>query len=100
MSRFLVPMLVLVACSAPPPPPPVDVLPFDEASPTAAPDPTKFGPYPVGVRTVTFEDTGRRKPDGSPRLLVTEIWYPAVQSTRGQPTVEYDIFQVFTPAQL
>ena len=100
MLRFLSTLvLVLAACSAPPPPPPVDVLPFEEASPTAAPDPTKFGPYPVGVRTVTFEDTGRRKPDGSPRLLVTEIWYPAVQSTRGQPTVDYDILQVFTPAQ-
>lgn len=91
--------LVASACSAPVPPPPEDLLPFEEASATAAPDPTKPGPYPVGVRTVTFEDTGRRKPDGSPRLLVTEIWYPAVQATRGQPTVDYDIFQVFTPEQ-
>lgn len=91
--------LVASACSAPVPPPPEDQLPFEEASATAAPDPTKPGPYPVGVRTVTFEDTGRRKPDGSPRLLVTEIWYPAVQATRGQPTVDYDIFQVFTPEQ-
>jgi predicted dienelactone hydrolase len=91
--------LVATACSAPVPPLPEDLLPFEEASATAAPDPTKPGPYPVGVRTVTFEDTGRRKPDGAPRLLVTEIWYPAVQATRGQPTVDYDIFQVFTPEQ-
>lgn len=91
-------VLALAACS-PPAPEPVDPLPFEEASPTAAPDPTKPGPYPVGVRTVVFEDTGRRKPDGTPRKLVTEIWYPAVQSTRGQPTVSYDIFSVFTPEQ-
>ncbi len=99
MPRLLPLSLVFVlACSAPPVAP-VDPLPFEEASPTAAPDPTKWGPYPVGVRTVTFEDTGRRKPDGTPRQLVTEIWYPAVQSTRGQPTVSYDIFSVFTPEQ-
>lgn len=98
--RSLVTLLVIgAACSAPPPPPPEDVLPFEEAAVSAAPDPAKFGPYPVGVRTVTYEDTGRRKPDGTPRKLVTEIWYPAVQSTRGQPTVSYDIFQVFTPEQ-
>jgi predicted dienelactone hydrolase len=100
MFRFLLPTLVLAAaCGTPTPAPPVDVLPFAEASATNAPDPTKFGPYPVGVRTVTYEDTGRRKPDGTPRQLVTEIWYPAVQSTRGQPTVSYDILQVFTPEQ-
>ncbi len=99
MFRLLPLSLVLVLACGSPTPPPVDPLPFPEASPTAAPDPTKFGPYPVGVRTVTFEDTGRRKPDGTPRQLVTEIWYPAVQSSRGQPTVSYDIFSVFTAEQ-
>lgn len=98
MFRFVSLLLVLAACGAPVPPP-VDPLPFEEASATAAPDPTQFGPYPVGVRTVTFEDTGRRKADGTPRQLVTEIWYPAVQATRGQPTVSYDILQVFTAEQ-
>lgn len=98
MFRFVSLLLVLAACGAPVPPP-VDPLPFEEASATAAPDPTRFGPYPVGVRTVTFEDTGRRKADGTPRQLVTEIWYPAVQATRGQPTVSYDILQVFTAVQ-
>lgn len=92
-------VLALVAACSAPPQPPVDPLPFPEASASAAPDPTKFGPYPVGVRTVTYEDTGRRKPDGSPRLLVTELWYPAVQATRGQPTVSYDLLPVFTPEQ-
>lgn len=100
MFRSLLTTLVLAtACGAPVTPPVEEKLPFEEASVTAAPDPTKFGPYPVGVRTVTYEDTGRRKADGTPRQLVTEIWYPAVQTTRGQPTVDYDIFQVFTPEQ-
>lgn len=91
-------LLVLLSCSGAPPPP-ADPLPFEPASSTAAPDPTKPGPFPVGVRTVTWEDTGRRKPDGSPRVLVTELWYPAVQATRGQPTVSYDLKSVFTPEQ-
>jgi predicted dienelactone hydrolase len=94
--RLTLAALALVACGSPPP---VDPLPFAPASPTAAPSPTKPGPFPVGVRTVTFEDTGRRKPDGSPRRLVTEIWYPATQATRGQPTVSYDITSVLTDAQ-
>ena len=76
-----------------------DPLPFEAASPTAAPEPSKFGPFPVGVRTVTFEDTGRRKSDGTPRKLVTEIWYPAVQTTLGQPGVTYDVLTYFTPEQ-
>ena len=99
MFRTVLTALVLVSACTPPVPAPVDALPFPEASPTAAPDPAQFGPYPVGVRTVVIEDTGRRKPDGTPRQLVTELWYPAVQTTRGQPTVDYDIFTVFTPAQ-
>lgn len=89
-------VLALAACGTPPP---VDPLPFEPASLSAAPDPTKPGPFPVGVRTVTYEDTGRRKPDGSPRTLVTEIWYPATQETRGQPGVSYDITSVFTDEQ-
>ncbi|MEW6430015.1 MAG: hypothetical protein AB1730_00795 [Myxococcota bacterium] len=88
--------VALAACGSPPP---VDPLPFEPASATAAPDPTKPGPFPVGVRTVTYEDTGRRKPDGSPRVLVTEVWYPATQETRGQPGVDYDITTVFTDEQ-
>lgn len=89
-------VLALAACGSSAP---VDPLPFEPASPTATPDPTKPGPFPVGVRTVTYEDTGRRKPDGSPRILVTEIWYPATQDTRGQPGVDYDITTVFTDEQ-
>ncbi len=89
-------VVVLLACG---PAKPVDPLPFEAAGPNAAPDPTQPGPYPVGVRTVTYEDTGRRKPDGTPRILVTEIWYPAVQSSRGGEGVNYDITSLLTDEQ-
>lgn len=88
-------LAVFAACG----PASVDPLPFAPASATSTPTPTEMGPFPVGVRTVTYVDTGRRQPDGSPRTLVTEIWYPAVQSARGSPTVDYDILPVFTEAQ-
>lgn len=95
----LVALSLLVACGEPTQPPPVDPLPFEPASPTATPDPTAPGPFPVGVRTVTFEDTSRRDAEGKPRQLVTELWYPATQATRGQPGVSYDITTVFTDEQ-
>lgn len=76
-----------------------DALPFAEASAMAVPVPSERGPYPVGVRTVTFEDTGRRKMDGSPRKLVTEIWYPATQDQRGRPGTSYDVKPIFTEEQ-
>lgn len=87
--------LLLFGCS----PAPVDPLPFEPASPTASPAPSKPGPFPVGVRTVTYEDRRRLKPDGTPRLLVTEIWYPATQATRGKPGVSYDVRERFTEEQ-
>jgi predicted dienelactone hydrolase len=49
------------------------------------------GPYPVGVRTVTFVDTSRPTapngdfPGAPDRTLVTEIWYPASQTGRDVP---------------
>ncbi len=98
-ASLLTASLLVVACSPPVMPEPTDDLPFEQASATATPEPSKMGPFAVGVRTVVFEDTGRRKADGTPRLLTTEIWYPAVQSSRGQPTVTYDILQQFTPEQ-
>lgn len=87
--------LLLIGCS----PAPVDSLPFEPAGPTASPEPSKPGPFPVGVRTVTYEDRRRLKPDGRPRLLVTEIWYPATQATRGKPGVSYDVRERFTEEQ-
>jgi predicted dienelactone hydrolase len=88
-------LLLLAGCGASP----VDPLPFQPASETAAPTPSQPGPFAVGVRTVTYEDTGRRKADGTPRRLVTEIWYPAVQGARQLPKVTYDIRDYFTDEQ-
>ena len=81
------------------PPPPYDALPFAAAGPDSAPDPAQPGPYPVGVRTLRIEDGGRRKPDGSPRVLVTEVWYPALQSSRGGAGESYDIRTLLTDEQ-
>lgn len=86
-------LLLVASCVAPPAP-----LPFAPASASAAPDPSVAGPFAVGVRTVTYEDNGRKKPDGSPRLLVTEIWYPAAVGTSGDGA-QYDLTTSFTDAQ-
>jgi predicted dienelactone hydrolase len=76
-----------------------DPLPFAPAGPDDAPNPAELGPYPVGVRTLEIFDSGRKKPDGSPRKLVTEVWYPATQATRGQEGTTYDIRPLFTAEQ-
>lgn len=49
-------------------------------------DPLKPGPYPVGVTTTVFVDSKRIDPaTKEPRTLVTEIWYPATDDSRGLP---------------
>ncbi|MFN7135533.1 MAG: alpha/beta hydrolase family protein, partial [Myxococcales bacterium] len=58
-----------------------------------------MGPFPVGVRTIEFRDTSRPKDDGSPRILLTEVWYPASEAARGQPGVSYDMRPMLTPEQ-
>jgi dienelactone hydrolase len=74
-------------------------LPFDPAGPDAAPPPSELGPFPVGVRTLRFEDSGRKKPDGTPRVLLTELWYPAAESARGSPGATYDVRTLLTDEQ-
>ena len=50
------------------------------------PDPVQPGAYPVGVTTTTFLDHSRTDPaTKGPRSLMTEIWYPATEETRGLP---------------
>ncbi|NIA15780.1 MAG: hypothetical protein GWP08_17075, partial [Nitrospiraceae bacterium] len=51
------------------------------------PDPEKPGPYPVGVTTMMMIDHSRTDPafNGGPRTIMTEIWYPATDDTRGLP---------------
>ena len=50
-------------------------------------DPAKPGPYPVGVTAVLLVDHSRTDNAlaGGPRSLMTEIWYPATDDTRGLP---------------
>ena len=65
---------------------------FCPAGPEHAPDPMAMGPYAVGVRTVAFEDHNpdNLNEDGTPRILVTEIWYPTTEAYRDGPFVTYD----------
>ncbi|MBI3185422.1 MAG: alpha/beta hydrolase [Myxococcales bacterium] len=46
-----------------------------------------------------IEDSGRRKPDGTPRVLVIEVWYPALQASRGGPGETYDVKSLLTDEQ-
>lgn len=73
-------------------------LPFSPAGPEAAPDPSTLGPYPVGVRTLTFEDDTRATPGKEgPRTLVTEVWYPAVEAAREMPKEQYVLYEALPP---
>ncbi|NOZ02256.1 MAG: hypothetical protein GXP54_10260 [Deltaproteobacteria bacterium] len=64
---------------------------FCPAGPGYAPDPTKMGPYPVGVRTVILVDHNptNLNEDGTPRELRTEIWYPTTEEYRDGPHTVY-----------
>lgn len=73
-----------------------DSLPFEPAGPDAAPDPAVLGPYPVGVLTVELLDESRPDQSGAPRSLVTEIWYPAAEDTRGEPGYVYTVEDLLT----
>lgn len=73
-----------------------DDLPFEPAGPDAAPDPSAMGPYPVGVVTVELVDASRPNDDGEPRRLVTEIWFPASEDTRGMAGHVYDETDLLT----
>ncbi len=56
-------------------------------------DPSKPGPYPVGVTRTTLVDHSRTDAlTGKPRTLVTEIWYPATDAARGLPKNKYTDF--------
>jgi len=64
---------------------------FCPAGPGHSPDPRAIGPYPVGVRTVTLVDYNPENlnEDGSPRTLVTEVWYPTTEDCRDAPSDTY-----------
>jgi predicted dienelactone hydrolase len=78
-----------------------NALPFPPADRDNAPDPMLPGPFPVGVTTLEFSDGSRTDPDtGGARVLRVEVWYPALQNTRGQPTVEYKPHEEASPEYL
>jgi predicted dienelactone hydrolase len=93
--------VVAVAVAACPAPSALEPLPFEPAGKDAAPDPSAFGPFPVGVKTVSFVDDTRPAPkngdgterDHEHRTLVTEIWYPADENARGKPGVDYVMYE-------
>ena len=68
------------------------------AGPDAAPDPSTFGPYPVGVLTFAIEDDSRGE-DG-PRPLVVEVWYPATDDAIGMDPVVYGPEDILRPDAL
>jgi len=88
--RWVLPLLLLItACG--------EGLPFEPAGPDAAPDPSAYGPYPVGVQTLTVVDPSRFDPDTRiPRTLTVEVWYPARASARGKAGAVYP-FEDFLP---
>lgn len=66
---------------------------FGRPKPTKAPQPLTAGPFPVGVTTAVFIDTGRTDNyTKQPRTLVTEIWYPATDEARRLPKNKYSDF--------
>ena len=50
------------------------------------------GPYPVGVTTLQLDDHSRQDPEGGPRSLQTEIWYPAGEEARDLPRNRFSEF--------
>ena len=55
--------------------------------------PAREGPYAVGVTTTLLVDHSRTDAlTKEPRSLVTEIWYPATDETRGLPKARFSEF--------
>jgi len=58
-------------------------------------DPTKMGPYPVGVTSIEFVDHDRIDSlTNEPRTLLTEIWYPATDDSKDLPRNKFSDFLV------
>ena len=57
------------------------------------PNPEALGAFPVGVTTTVFVDESRIDAvTKEARTLVTEIWYPATDDTRGKPKTKFTDF--------
>jgi predicted dienelactone hydrolase len=60
--------------------PPMDRL----RDPVRLPDPSQFGPHPVGVRTIEMTDASRS------RTMQVEVWYPASNASGNTKTYELE----------
>ncbi|HOD08573.1 MAG TPA: CocE/NonD family hydrolase [Myxococcota bacterium] len=63
------------------------------AGPDHTPDPTVFGPYPVGIRQFVYTDPNpeNNNEDGQPRVLKIDVWFPTEEEFRGQEQFVYDV---------
>jgi predicted dienelactone hydrolase len=64
------------------------------ANENESPDPSAWGPYPVGVRTITLESVGY---EGDSRSLTVEVWYPATEAHRDGPFETIDVVNMAPP---
>ncbi len=88
----------LVGCVGPDPE--LEEIPFAPASETAAPVPSEFGPFQVGVRTEVWVDETRLNPaEDGPRTLTVEIWYPATAAVKDDPRVTYLLWDELPESQ-
>lgn len=63
------------------------------ADETHAPDPKELGPYPVGVKTFTFNHQGY---NNKWRKITVEVWYPATEAARTMTPESIDL-QAYAP---
>jgi len=63
---------------------------FCAAGPQHAPDPSQWGPFPVGVTTMTVDVLDH---EGEPRSFRVEIWYPATEEFRDGPFEAISIYE-------
>jgi len=73
-------VFVFLACADPVAGDPYADLAFPPAGPEHAPDASTWGPFPVGVTTISLTDPDRTLEDGSPRVVPVEVWYPAAET--------------------
>lgn len=82
---------------APLPPPPVCVGELCAADERHAPDPSTWGPFPVGVKTFEMDALGW---EDKPRHFKVEVWYPATEEARGGPYEAIDLIADAPPEAL
>jgi len=63
---------------------------FCAAGPDSAPDPSTWGPFPVGVTTMMVDSVDHQ---GKPRKLRVEVWYPTTDEFKDGPFETIDIYE-------